>query len=119
VSAHSSSDDPSRYRDEKVTEIWRGQRDPLRRFEACLLARGFLAEGEAEALAKTLEADVRDAIARQEAVGKPALSSLIDDVYEQPTWNLHEQLAEIERGARPANPHEHGPSTGKFKGTGH
>jgi TPP-dependent pyruvate/acetoin dehydrogenase alpha subunit len=121
VSAHSSSDDPSRYRDEKVTEIWRGQRDPLRRFEALLLARGYLAEGEAEALAKTMEADVRDAIARQEAVGKPVLGTLIDDVFEEPTWNLREQLADVERGARPANPHEHGPSasSGKFQGTGH
>jgi pyruvate dehydrogenase E1 component alpha subunit len=120
VSAHSSSDDPSRYRDESVTEIWRGQRDPLRRFETYLLARGFIAPGESEELAKTLEADVRDAIARQEAVGKPQLGSLIDDVYETPTWNLVEQLAEVERGARPKNPHEHGPAaTGKFQGTGH
>src|SRR5690606_31071911 len=31
VSAHSSSDDPSRYRDESVTEVWRQERDPLRR----------------------------------------------------------------------------------------
>ncbi|HLU65826.1 MAG TPA: thiamine pyrophosphate-dependent enzyme, partial [Kofleriaceae bacterium] len=33
VSAHSSSDDPSRYRDESVTEVWRQERDPLRRME--------------------------------------------------------------------------------------
>src|SRR5262245_16254596 len=28
MGAHSSSDDPSRYRDEAVTEVWRTQRDP-------------------------------------------------------------------------------------------
>ena len=107
VSAHSSSDDPSRYRDEKVTEVWRGQRDPLRRMEAFLKARGWLADGEREALATRLEADVREAIARQEAVGAPALPTLIEDVYEEPTWLLREQLAELERGPRAKNPHRH------------
>src|SRR5947207_1300519 len=73
VGAHSSSDDPSRYRDESVTEEWKGRRDPIRRFEAYLLARGWIAAGDREALATTLEVDVRDAIARQEKVGAPAL----------------------------------------------
>ena len=108
VSAHSSSDDPSRYRDESVTEEWKGRRDPIRRFEAYLLARGWIAEGDREALSATLETDVRDAIARQEKVGAPALGTLIDDVYEQPAWNLREQLAEIEALPRPKNPHHHG-----------
>lgn len=115
VSAHSSSDDPSRYRDEKVTELWRGQRDPIRRLEAYLLARGWLAPGEHEALAQQLEADVRAAIARQEAIGAPPLDSLIEDVYEEPTWLLREQLAEIAAGPRARNPHQHG----GFSGTGH
>ncbi|HLL25374.1 MAG TPA: thiamine pyrophosphate-dependent enzyme [Kofleriaceae bacterium] len=107
VSAHSSSDDPSRYRDEAVTEVWRGQRDPIRRMEAYLVQRGWLAEGEREQLAQALEADVRAAIARQEAVGAPVLGSLIDDVYEEPTWLLREQMAEVERAPRAKNPHHH------------
>ncbi|MBA3503373.1 MAG: thiamine pyrophosphate-dependent dehydrogenase E1 component subunit alpha, partial [Deltaproteobacteria bacterium] len=107
VSAHSSSDDPSRYRDEKVTEVWRGQRDPIRRFEAYMLGRGWLSDGEHEALAQRLEADVRDAIARQEAVGAPALRTLIDDVFEEPTWLLREQMDEVERSPRAKNPHHH------------
>jgi pyruvate dehydrogenase E1 component alpha subunit/2-oxoisovalerate dehydrogenase E1 component alpha subunit len=108
VSAHSSSDDPSRYRDEAVTEVWKGQRDPIRRFEAYLLARGWVTAGEREALAATIETDVRDAIARQEQIGAPELSTLIDDVYEEPTWNLREQLDAIAALPRPKNPHHHG-----------
>jgi pyruvate dehydrogenase E1 component alpha subunit/2-oxoisovalerate dehydrogenase E1 component alpha subunit len=107
VSAHSSSDDPSRYRDEAVTEIWRGKRDPIRRLEAFMLARGWLAEGDRDALAAKLETDVRDAIARQEAVGAPDLATLVDDVFEEPTWLLREQLAEVERSPRAKNPHHH------------
>ncbi|HTR54061.1 MAG TPA: thiamine pyrophosphate-dependent enzyme [Kofleriaceae bacterium] len=95
VSAHSSSDDPSRYRDEAVTEVWRQNRDPLRRFETFLVARGWLGAGEREQMAAQLESDVREAIARQERVPPPPLASIVDDVYEQPTWNLREQLSEL------------------------
>ncbi len=107
VSAHSSSDDPSRYRDEAVTEIWKGRRDPILRLETYMLARGWLAGGEREALAATIETQVRDAIARAEAAGPPPLSSLVDDVYETPTWLLQEQLAALSAAARAKNPHQH------------
>lgn len=97
VSAHSSSDDPTRYRDEGVTNIWRTKRDPLRRLQLFLEARGMLAVGEADALAAATEQEVRDAIARQEAApAAPAVTTLIQDVYETPTWPLLEQLAALE-----------------------
>jgi pyruvate dehydrogenase E1 component alpha subunit/2-oxoisovalerate dehydrogenase E1 component alpha subunit len=106
VSAHSSSDDPSRYRDEAVTEVWRSQRDPIRRFGAFLLGRGWLAAGEHEQIAAVIETTVRDAIARQEAIAAPARESLVDDVFEEPTWLLREQLSEI-TAAAPAAPKHH------------
>lgn len=107
VSAHSSSDDPSRYRDEGVTEVWRSQRDPIRRLEGYMTRRGWLAEGARAALAERLEAEVREAIARQEGVGAPVLETLIDDVYEEPTWLLREQLAELQAAPRARSPHHH------------
>ena len=108
VSAHSSSDDPSRYRDESVTKVWREKKDPLRRMELFMTERGWLAAGERAALAERLEADVRDAIARQEKVDMPPLASILEDVYEQPTWLQREQLAELERAERVKSPHKHG-----------
>jgi pyruvate dehydrogenase E1 component alpha subunit len=107
VSAHSSSDDPSRYRDETVTELWKGKRDPIQRLETYLTGRGWLAAGEREAIAQQMEAEVREAIARQEAIALPALETLIDDVYEQPTWLLREQLAELAASPRTRAPHQH------------
>jgi TPP-dependent pyruvate/acetoin dehydrogenase alpha subunit len=107
VNAHSSSDDPSRYRDESITELWKSQRDPIRRFETYLTSRGWLAAGERDALAQTLEAEVRESIARQEAAAMPPLSSIIDDVYEEPTWLLREQLAELAAAPRVKAPHQH------------
>jgi pyruvate dehydrogenase E1 component alpha subunit len=107
VSAHSSSDDPSRYRDESITDLWKDKRDPIRRLETYLIGRGWLAAGEREALAQQMEAEVRDAIARQEAVAPPALETLIDDVYEEPTWLQREQLAELAAAPRARAPHQH------------
>jgi pyruvate dehydrogenase E1 component alpha subunit len=108
VSAHSSSDDPSRYRDESVTEIWKHQRDPIRRLEVYLSRRGWLAAGERDAIAQAIEREVRDAIARQEQIGPPPLASLVDDVFEEPTWALCEQLAVLETAPRARSPHQHG-----------
>jgi TPP-dependent pyruvate/acetoin dehydrogenase alpha subunit len=107
VSAHSSSDDPSRYRDEKVTEVWRHQRDPLRRAELWLQKKGWLAAGEREAWAERLETEVRDAIARAEAAGPPELGTIVEDVFEEPTWRLREQMEELEAAPRAKSPHAH------------
>ncbi|MEO8548692.1 MAG: thiamine pyrophosphate-dependent enzyme [Kofleriaceae bacterium] len=107
VSAHSSSDDPSRYRDEKVTEVWRHQRDPLRRTELYLQHKGWLADGERAALAEQIELDVREAIARAEAAGPPALGTIVEDVFEEPTWRLREQMEELEAAPRSKSPHAH------------
>jgi pyruvate dehydrogenase E1 component alpha subunit/2-oxoisovalerate dehydrogenase E1 component alpha subunit len=105
VSAHSSSDDPTRYRDEAVTEVWRRQRDPLHRLRVFMEARGWLEPGEHDALAAALEARVRDVIATVEAAGPPAVDTLIEDVYEQPTWRQREQLAALR--AADGDPHDH------------
>jgi 2-oxoisovalerate dehydrogenase E1 component alpha subunit len=107
VSAHSSSDDPSRYRDEKVTEVWRHQRDPLRRAELWLQKKGWLAAGEREAWAERIETEVRDAIARAEAAGPPELGTIVEDVFEEPTWRLREQMEELEAAPRAKSPHAH------------
>jgi pyruvate dehydrogenase E1 component alpha subunit/2-oxoisovalerate dehydrogenase E1 component alpha subunit len=95
VSAHSSSDDPSRYRDERVTAAWR-EKDPLARFRTWLTAQGLLDAAADEKLRAEIDAEVRDAVAREEAVGPPPLRSMIEDVYAEVPAHLEEQLREIE-----------------------
>ena len=70
-------------------------------------ARGWLADGEREALAAELESQVREAIARAEAAGPPPIESLIDDVYEDKPWHLREQLGELLAADRVKSPHQH------------
>jgi len=95
VSAHSSSDDPSRYRDEKITDLWR-TRDPLTRFRTWLTARGLLDAASDERMRAEIDAEVRDAVAKEEHVGPPPLRSIVEDVLEEVPWHLEEQLAEVE-----------------------
>lgn len=96
LGAHSSSDDPSRYRDEGEPEVWR-RKDPLVRFRTWLIAQGiFTAESEA-ALSAALEQEIRDGVAIEEAAPPPPVASLIDDVFAEPTQLLREQLAALER----------------------
>jgi pyruvate dehydrogenase E1 component alpha subunit/2-oxoisovalerate dehydrogenase E1 component alpha subunit len=98
VSAHTSSDDPTRYRDEGVTEVWRNQRDPITRLRRFMESRGWLDEAGHERAAAAIEANLREVIARQEAAGNPGVDTIIEDVYEEPTWLLQEQLEAFRRG---------------------
>jgi pyruvate dehydrogenase E1 component alpha subunit/2-oxoisovalerate dehydrogenase E1 component alpha subunit len=95
VSAHSSSDDPTRYRDERITEQWK-QKDPIERFARFLKSRGLLDDARIEALKEQLDAEVREAIAAEEPVGPPKLRTIVEDVFAQVPRHLEEQLAEIE-----------------------
>lgn len=109
VGAHTSSDDPSRYRDESITEVWKNERDPLVRMRGYLVAQGWLAEGESDEMASAIETEVRAVIARQEPRAAPALETLIEDVFEEPPWHLREQLDDYVRaGIRPTPGHGHG-----------
>jgi 2-oxoisovalerate dehydrogenase E1 component alpha subunit len=102
MGAHSSSDDPSRYRPD-LTEEW-ARRDPIARFGAWLSAQaGALLDAQGDAaLRESVEGEIREAVAAEESVGPPALDSLIEDVFAQPTAALREQLDDLKRiRARP------------------
>ncbi len=96
VSAHTSSDDPSRYRDESVTDVWRDQRDPLSRMRKFLTSNDWQSEAEHEAMVAQIESTVREAVAKQRDVGMPAKHTLVEDVFETPWWRLREQASELE-----------------------
>jgi len=80
IGAHSTSDDPSRYRDEAVTLRWAGL-DPIARLTAYLVARGARSQGEIDAWRAACDDEVRATLAAAEQVGPVALSTLFDDVY--------------------------------------
>ena len=97
LGAHTTSDDPTKYRTSVEEESWR-RRDPIARMRAFLLARGaseaFFAEVDAEAQA--LADDVRE---RTNALGGLEPDSMFAHVYSEPHPVIEEQrkwLAEYE-----------------------
>jgi pyruvate dehydrogenase E1 component alpha subunit/2-oxoisovalerate dehydrogenase E1 component alpha subunit len=95
LGAHSTSDDPSRYR-EDLTAHWT-RRDPVARFGAWLAAQKILSVEAEAALREEIEAEVKEAIGDEERAGVPPLESLIEDVFAEPTAALREQLADLLR----------------------
>jgi pyruvate dehydrogenase E1 component alpha subunit/2-oxoisovalerate dehydrogenase E1 component alpha subunit len=91
---HSSSDDPTKYRDEAEVKAWE-QKDPVDRFRKFLTSRGLWDDGKEAQLKERIAAAVNAAIAAAEGVGPPADETLVTDVYAQVTPQLKEQLAEV------------------------
>jgi pyruvate dehydrogenase E1 component alpha subunit/2-oxoisovalerate dehydrogenase E1 component alpha subunit len=88
--AHSTSDDPSRYRDPAEEREW-AARDPLLRFRQHLVSRGLLDESRSAAVAKAIDGEIDVALAAARADPPPALATLWEDVYAGQPWHLLEQ----------------------------
>jgi len=95
LGAHSTSDDPTRYRPDETLQWTR--KDPIARFRTWLLASGTIDEAADVALRAAIEEELREAIDAEENVGPPPLESLIEDVFAEPTAALREQLADLQR----------------------
>jgi 2-oxoisovalerate dehydrogenase E1 component alpha subunit len=90
MGAHTTTDDPTRYRLASELEMWK-LRDPIERVRAYLVRTGladpdFFAAVEAEA--KQVGARVRDAC---RSMPDPAPLSIFDEVYSEPTSILREE----------------------------
>lgn len=99
VGPHSSSDDPTRYRDESVTASWRS-RDPVALVRGRLLDAGQLDAAADDALTGELTRELDDAVRAAEQAPPPPATSLFDDVYAKRPWHLVEQAAELARLTR-------------------
>ncbi len=91
---HSSSDDPTRYRDEAEVKAWE-KKDPVDRFRTYLQKRGLWSEAQETTFKEGIAQRVNDAIAAAEKNGPPADESLVTDVYAQVPQQLKDQLAEV------------------------
>jgi pyruvate dehydrogenase E1 component alpha subunit len=94
IGAHSTSDDPTRYRDEAEVEAWR-KKDPVDRLKKLLLESGALTEAQDAALEVEFTDAVNEAVRLVEAMPEPERLSLFDDVYGEMPWNLQEQRAQL------------------------
>jgi 2-oxoisovalerate dehydrogenase E1 component alpha subunit len=93
IGPHTTSDDPSRYRDEAEVERWRA-RDPIERYRTFLLSVGVV---DLEAVAG-FEADAEERVAQIRvgigSVAEPPASEMFDFAFSEPPETLQAQRRE-------------------------
>jgi 2-oxoisovalerate dehydrogenase E1 component alpha subunit len=100
VGAHSTADDPSRYRAADESEKW-PLGDPIERLKQHLIGLGAWSEERHAALVEELEEQVRAAGKEAEALGTldrgplPPVRTMFDDVYKEMPWYLERQRDEL------------------------
>lgn len=95
---HSSSDDPTVYRDPQEVAKWQA-RDPVERFARYLRARGVIAADEERDIERALFEEIDAEIHRQEKAPPMPLRSLVEDVYADVPRHLRVQYNEFLRVA--------------------
>ena len=90
LGGHSSSDDPTKYRDESIAKTWEA-RDPLLRHRAWLVNRGEWSDERQEDFLADAGKTISEAIARVEAAEPVAVETLFTDVWAEEPAMLKDQ----------------------------
>ncbi|MCA9597627.1 MAG: pyruvate dehydrogenase (acetyl-transferring) E1 component subunit alpha [Myxococcales bacterium] len=104
MGGHSTSDDPTRYRDKKVLEPW-ATRDPLERLRQYLETQRRWSQEQEESLRQQIDARVKEAVSAAESTAAPTLETMFEDVYATLPWHLKEQRDELVSGPRAPSHH--------------
>lgn len=94
MGAHSTSDDPSRYREDKDVCAW-DSKCPMLRLKRYLESKKLWNSEKEEALQKKIQEEVTAAINTAKETPKPPLHSLVEDVYFDVPNNLKQQFSEL------------------------
>ncbi len=98
--AHSSSDDPSRYRPSDEHNMWPGG-DPIERLKTHLIGLGEWSEEKQDDLEKRIDEEVTNAYKEAVKFGDlangpyPSSDTIFTEVYEEMPWHLKEQHDEL------------------------
>lgn len=93
LGAHTTSDDPTVYRDESEVEEWR-KKDPIDRFRLYLYSQGLWSEAEEEAYVNEQSDYVKETFEAVEKSGLTPLEDIFDYVYAERTPILEAQYQE-------------------------
>lgn len=94
MGAHTTADDPTRYRDTAEITAWQ-RKDPIARFQKFLLARDLLTETEIEQTLTTIEAEINQAVEDAEQIPAMAPDSFFDYMSAELTPRLQAQRADL------------------------
>lgn len=93
LGAHTTSDDPTKYRSDEEVEVWK-KRDPLLRLKRYLIERDLWSEEREEEESARLAAEVKEVFERVEASGLVPLEAIFDYLYHERPPHLEAQYQE-------------------------
>ena len=91
MGGHSSSDDPTRYRDAGLVPEWE-KRDPVARYRAFLRERRLVSDEDEQHWAAEINDEITAAIQQSETLPPPGLETLFTDVYAVMPRHIEEQM---------------------------
>ncbi|WP_248910130.1 thiamine pyrophosphate-dependent enzyme [Halocatena marina] len=95
LDAHTTSDDPTRYREDNEVEAW-GQLDPIERYRSFLKKEGLWDGIDHDAIVEEIEAEFSAALEAANAFEKRNVSEMFAHVYQEMTPELRRQLTEFD-----------------------
>lgn len=98
IGAHTTSDDPTRYRDAAVVEAWQAK-DPIKRFRRFLMERGLLSEEQDQQMLAAIEEEMNEAVQAAEAMPPVKPDSFFDATWAELPPRLQEQRQDLLRYA--------------------
>ena len=94
LGAHTTADDPTRYRVASEIEEWR-LKDPIARFQRFLTKQGLLSEEQNQQLVNEVEAEINSAVIEAESMPAPAPDSFFDYMSESLSPRLQAQREDL------------------------
>jgi pyruvate dehydrogenase E1 component alpha subunit len=96
IGAHTTADDPTRYRDSSEVEAWRA-RDPITRYQRFLIKRDLLTEDQIQQTITGLEEEINEAVRVAEAMPPMAPDSFFDYTMAELPPRLQEERENLQR----------------------
>ncbi len=96
IGAHTTADDPTRYRDPAEVEAWRAK-DPIARFQRFLIRRGLLTEEQVQQIVTGLEEEINEAVREAESTPPMRPDSFFDYTMAELPPRLQEERADLLR----------------------
>lgn len=101
--AHTTADDPTKYRDQDQVDALRDKVDPLLRLERFMQEYGYWDAEWVELTKKQVEKEIEDAVVQMESFPEPNVEDLFDHVFEEMPWPIKEQKEQYLQSIRGGN----------------
>lgn len=92
--AHTTADDPTKYRNQKEDNEKHRQNDPITRLELFMKEYGYWDETLVEQIKEEVKEEIDSAVKTLESMPPPDVNDIYDYMFEKPTWTIEQQKEE-------------------------